>query len=53
MPHGFPKVRSMEQIFLERVLRTKIWEIRILRAEILTKTRLKMQNFLKIKNGGT
>ena len=27
----------------------KIW---VLRAEILAKTRLKMQNFLKIENGG-
>ena len=30
------------------VLGTNIWKICVLRAEILAKTRLKMQNFLKI-----
>ena len=56
VPHRFPKVGSREWIFLEKwgVLRTKIRKICILRAEILTKTRLKMENFSKIwKWGGT
>ena len=50
MPHGFSKVGSRERIFLEKcgVLGMKIQKICILRAEILTKTRLKMENFSKI-----
>ena len=55
VPHGFPKVGSRERIFLEKwgVLGTKIRKICVLRAEILTKTRLKMEIFSKIWKGGT
>ena len=49
VPHGFQKVGSREWIFLEKlgVFGTKMWKICILRAEILSKTRLKMQNLSK------
>ena len=54
VPHGFPKVGSREWIFLEKwgVLGTKIRKICVLRAEILTKTRLKMEKFYKIWKWG-
>ena len=52
--HKFLNVGPRKWVFLKKkkkkvgVLGTKIWKICILRAEILAKTRLKMQNFLKI-----
>ena len=54
MPRGLPKVGSMERVFLEKigVLGAKIRKFCLLRAEILAKTRLKMQIFLKVENGG-
>ena len=54
VPHGFPKVGSREWIFLQKwgVLGMKIQKICILRAEILTKTRLKIENFSKIWKWG-
>ena len=52
---GFPKVGYRKQIFFEklRVLETKIWEICILRAEILVKNKAeKYKISLKIENEG-
>ena len=49
VPHGFPKVGSREWIFLEKwgSREQKLGKIRVLRAEILPKIRLTMQNFSK------
>ena len=50
VPHGFPKVGSREQIFLDKlgILGKKIWKICVLRAEILAKD--KTENAIFSKN---
>ena len=55
MPRGVTKVGSRERAFLEKigVLGAKITKFCVLRAEFWPKTRIKMQNFSKIVNGGT
>ena len=47
VPHGFPKVGSREWIFFEKlgVLGMKLWEICILRAEILAKNKAENAHF--------
>ena len=47
MPHGFPKVGSREQIFIEKrgILGTNILKICILRADILMKNKVETVKF--------
>ena len=45
VPHGFPKVRSKEQIFLEKFESSEL--------KFCPKQGLKCKKFQKIENGGT